>query len=211
VTVDPRDWKARNDMTVNVGLGTGSKSEQLAHLQMIIGAQKEAIAAGLVSPKNLFNSAKELTRLAGHKNVDAFFTAPGAPPDPNDPTSAPITPPPDPKMQEGQQKLQLEQAKAASDARLNAQKHQAEQQINAAKIASDAGLKREQLKLEFDLKLQQMNAEFALKREQMAAEMALRREQIALDAQARPREGGDHGRGQGAHIGEDVRMGGEMG
>src|SRR5215471_12544485 len=39
VTVDPRDWKARNDMTINVGLGTGSKAEQLAHLQLIIGAQ----------------------------------------------------------------------------------------------------------------------------------------------------------------------------
>src|SRR5262249_49309232 len=54
VTVDPRDWRARNDMTINVGLGTGSKAEQLAHLQLIIGAQKEAIAAGLVSAKNLF-------------------------------------------------------------------------------------------------------------------------------------------------------------
>src|SRR5207245_10748125 len=32
VTVDPRDWKARNDMTIHVGLGTDSKSEQLAHL-----------------------------------------------------------------------------------------------------------------------------------------------------------------------------------
>jgi hypothetical protein len=28
VTVDPRDWRARNDMTINVGLGTGSKAEQ---------------------------------------------------------------------------------------------------------------------------------------------------------------------------------------
>ena len=57
VTVDPRDWKARNDMTINVGLGTGTKTEQLAHLNMVIGAQEKAIAAGLVSPKNLYNSA----------------------------------------------------------------------------------------------------------------------------------------------------------
>ena len=62
--------------------------QQLAHLQLIIGAQKEAIAAGLVSAKNLFHSAKELVKLAGHKNVDAFFTPPGAPADPADPTSA---------------------------------------------------------------------------------------------------------------------------
>ena len=79
VMVDPRDWRARNDMTINVGLGTGSKAEQLAQLQLIIGAQKEAIAAGLVSAKNLFHSAKELVKLAGHKNADAFFTPPGAP------------------------------------------------------------------------------------------------------------------------------------
>src|SRR6478735_7781207 len=90
ITVDPRDWKARNDMTINVGLGTGTKTEQLAHLNMVIGAQEKAIAAGLVSPKNLYNSARELTRLVGHKNVDLFFTPPGAPADPNDPASAPI-------------------------------------------------------------------------------------------------------------------------
>jgi len=63
VTVDPRDWKARADMTINVGLGTGSKAEQLAQLQLIIGAQREAIAAGLVSAKNLSHSAKELVKL----------------------------------------------------------------------------------------------------------------------------------------------------
>jgi hypothetical protein len=111
VTVDPRDWRARNDMTISVGLGTGSKAEQLAQLQLIIGAQKEAIAAGLVSAKNLFHSAKELVKLAGHKNVDAFFTPPGAPADSNDPAAAPIQPPPDPKHAEIAAKAQTEQAK----------------------------------------------------------------------------------------------------
>ena len=45
-TVDPRDWKTRNDMTINVGLGTGGKGEQLAHVMALIGLQKEALAAG---------------------------------------------------------------------------------------------------------------------------------------------------------------------
>src|SRR5207253_10147939 len=72
VPVDPRDWKTRNDMSVNVGLGTGSKPEQLAHLQLIIGAPKEAVMGGLpiVSAQNFYNSAKELTKLAGHKDLD---------------------------------------------------------------------------------------------------------------------------------------------
>ena len=120
ITVDPRDWKARNDMTINVGLGTGTKTEQLAHLNMVIGAQEKAIAAGLVSPKNLYNSARELTKLAGHKNVGLFFTPPGTPPDPNDPASAPIQPPSDPKAQEAQQRIELEKAKAAADGQLSA-------------------------------------------------------------------------------------------
>ena len=216
VTVDPRDWKARNDMTINVGLGTGTKTEQLAHLNMVIGAQEKAIAAGLVSPKNLYNSARELTRLVGHKNVDLFFTRPGTPGDPNDPASAPIQPPSDPKTQEAQQRIELEKAKAGVDAQLSAQKHQADRQMSAAKIAADTQFKREQLKTEFELKVQQMNAEFALRREQMAAEMALKREQMQLDAQARhgspEANSGMAGASTVASIGIDgVRMGGKVG
>ena len=216
VTVDPRDWKARNDMTINVGLGTGTKTEQLAHLNMVIGAQEKAIAAGLVSPKNLYNSARELTRLVGHKNVDLFFTPPGTPADPNDPASAPIQPPSDPKAQEAQQRIELEKAKAGVDAQLSAQKHQADRQMSAAKIAADTQFKREQLKTEFELKVQQMNAEFALRREQMAAEMALKREQMQLDAQARhgspEANAGMAGASTVAPSGIDgVRMGGEVG
>jgi hypothetical protein len=142
VTVDPRDWKARADMTINVGLGTGSKSEQLAHLQLIIGAQKEAIAAGLVSAKNLFHSAKELVKLAGHKNVDAFFTPPGAPADPNDPASAPIAPPADPKHAEIAAKAQTEQAKITADA--------AHQKM---KLDAQLAFEREKFALEKELKL----------------------------------------------------------
>ena len=225
VTVDPRDWKARNDMTINVGLGSGTRSEQLAHLNMVIGAQEKAVAAALVSPKNLYNSAKELTRLAGHKNVDLFFTPPGTPPAPNDPASAPIQPPSDPKAQEAQQRIELEKTKAGVDAQLSAQKHQADRQMSAAKIAADTQFKREQLKTEFELKVRQMNAEFALRREQMAAEMALKREQMQLDAQVR--HGVGHASAEGnlrAQAGFDgkanmagssgidgVRMGGEVG
>ena len=142
VTVDPRDWKARADMTINVGLGTGSKSEQLAHLQLIIGAQKEAVAAGLVSAKNLYHSAKELVKLAGHKNVDAFFTAPGAPVNPTDRASAPLTPPADPKQVEIAAKAAAEKAKIETDA--------AHQKL---KLEAQLAFEREKFALEKELKL----------------------------------------------------------
>jgi hypothetical protein len=161
VTVDPRDWKARNDMTINVGLGTGSKAEQLTHLQLIIGAQKEAIAAGLVSPKNLFHSAKELVKLAGHKNVDAFFTPPGQPADANDPASAPITPPADPKQAEIAAKAAAEKAKIAADAA-----HQ--------KMKLEAQLAFEEKKFELERELKRMDMEIARERhsQDMASHLA---------------------------------------
>jgi hypothetical protein len=79
VTVDPRDWKERNDLTINVGLGTGGKSERLAHVMAVINLQKEALAGGLtnlVSVQNLYNSAAEVVKLVDLKNVDQFFTDP---------------------------------------------------------------------------------------------------------------------------------------
>src|SRR6185437_6113719 len=60
VPVDPRDWKTRNDLTVNVGLGSGSKAQQLQEIQLIINSQSQAVAAGktnLVSDQNLYASA----------------------------------------------------------------------------------------------------------------------------------------------------------
>jgi hypothetical protein len=141
VTVDPRDWQARNDLTINVGLGTGGKSEQLAHLNMIIAVQEKAIAAGLVSPKNLYNAARELTRLAGHKNVDLFFTAPGTPGDPNDASSAPIAPPADPRLAELERKAEIEKLQAEADIATQTRKTQAELALNERKFELEKELK----------------------------------------------------------------------
>jgi hypothetical protein len=119
--VDPREWKTRNDMSVNVGLGTGSKAEQLAHLQLIIGAQKEAIQVGMVSPRNLYESAKELSRLAGHKDADRFFMAP-----PAEAAQQPLPPPSDPRQAEIAAKAAAEKARIESDATHQRMKLQAE-------------------------------------------------------------------------------------
>jgi hypothetical protein len=167
VTVDPRDWKARADMTINVGLGTGSKAEQLAQLQLIITAQKEAIAAGLVSAKNLFHSAKELVKLAGHKNVDAFFTPPGAPADPGDPAAAPISPPPDPKHAEIAAKAAAEKAKIETDAA-----HQ--------KMKLDAQLAFERARFELEKELKLLDLQIARERHQQ--EMARSAAKAVVDA-----------------------------
>jgi hypothetical protein len=169
VAVDPRCWKQRFDLTIDVGLGTGSKSEQLAHLQLIIAAQEKAIAAGLVSAKNLYASAKELTKLAGHKNVDLFFTAPGGAPD-QDPGAQPIQPSPDPKMAELQAKAEIEKLQATADIETNNRKLEAEAALAQQKFAFDAQMAERQFELEARLKV--LEAELA--REQHAQAMQIK-------------------------------------
>jgi hypothetical protein len=137
ITVDPRDWKARNDMTINVGLGTGGKTEQLAHLMSLIGLQKEALAAGkgnLVSDDNLYNSAREFTRLVGLKNVERFFTDPR--------TQAPPQAAPNPALIEMQLKGEIEKTQAQADI--------ATQQ---KKVESEMALAQQRFELEKQLRL----------------------------------------------------------
>ena len=142
VTVNPREWKTRNELTVHVGLGTGTKQQQLGMMNMIVAAQEKAIGAGLVSRRNLHNSAIHLARLAGFKNADEFFTDPAAPPNPQDPAAAPIDPPPHPDMM----KAQAAQQEAQGQIQLSAAKAQADSQHEAAK--TQAGLALEQQRFE---------------------------------------------------------------
>jgi hypothetical protein len=40
VEVDPRQWKTRNDMTINVGLGTGGKAQQFAQVMALATSRR---------------------------------------------------------------------------------------------------------------------------------------------------------------------------
>lgn len=180
VKIDPRDWKKRNDMTVDVGLGGGGKAEQMSMMNLIASYQEKALMGGLtnlVSPSNLYETAKAITRIAGHKDVDKFFTDPATAPPPKGP-------PPDPKLQiemlkiQGQKeiadkKLQQEgaheQAKFQADSALEQQKFQHEKEM--------AYVEQARLSQEHQLKLQHMGAEHQLKQAEMGQQMLLAQHQ----------------------------------
>jgi hypothetical protein len=153
VTVDPREWKTRNDLTINVGLGSGGKSERLAHVMAVVALQKEALAGGmtsLVTPKNLYNSASEVIKLVDLKDVDRFFTDPSAPDDPHNPRIAPPPQQPDPKFIELQLKAGIEKLQAQADIETQNKKVQAEIALAERKFElerelkiMDAGFRRE--------------------------------------------------------------------
>jgi hypothetical protein len=204
ITVDPRNWKTRDDLTVNVGLGTGSKETQLAMWNMLVGAQQQAVAVGLVSKRNLWNSASELVKLIGRKDPESFFTDPAAqmpqmdpnaPQDPNnpqpqmpqqDPNDAPIPSPPDPKMMELQVRQQEAQAKMQMDvqmAQMKAQLDQAAMQGKAEieRLQAQADIATQDRKTQAELALAERR--FELDRELKMLDHQMKREQAQIDMQ----------------------------
>ena len=97
VEVDPREWKKRLDMTINVGLGTASQDAQLMNINQVIGDMKEAASFGgfgqIVNMQNFYKAAAKKTKLLGFKNVDDFWIDPEKNPPP-----PPPPPPPDPSV-----------------------------------------------------------------------------------------------------------------
>lgn len=181
VQVDPRAWKSRSDMTIEVGLGTGGKEQQLVGAQLLIGAQEKAIAAGLVSKKNLFNSAKMLTKLLGHKDVDEFFTPPGKEPDPNDPDSAPLPPPENPDIAKAKMEFELKNQEAKNRDAL--ENKQAQADIATNELKTNAEMARD------DKKALQESQQSANEHMYRMAEMKLKLVSALATAASKPKPG----------------------
>jgi len=163
INVDPRDWKTRDDMTINVGLGAGGKAQQFAQTMAIANVQKEMLAGGkvnLVGDLQLYNTAAELTRIMGHKNPDRFF---------NDPTAlnpqtgqllhpppVPPSPPPDPELLAMQARAQTDQVLATHQAQLQAQKAQSAAIHLQVKTQSEIALAK--VKADLDARLSLLDA-----------------------------------------------------
>jgi hypothetical protein len=81
IPVNPSAWRTREDMTVNIGLGIGTRESNLFHLNSIQAIQKQMADGNLmgltVTPKNLFNTAKEIVKNANLPDAKMFFTDPG--------------------------------------------------------------------------------------------------------------------------------------
>jgi len=175
VEMDPRAWNAGMDVTINVGLGTGSRDRDMAMINNIMSVQaaitQKLAEAGFAEEAigmipRIALSATRLAESAGVRNPDSYF--------PQFSTDAIA------RMQ------QAARANAgAPDGRIEAerQKVSAEAGIAMRKAEIEAGLRRERMLFEQNLRREQMAGELALKREQLAAELALK-ERLALEEMA---------------------------
>ena len=170
VNVDPREWRNQFDCTVNVGLGTGNRDQQVAHLMALLQQQQMGLQIGTATPENVYQSQAELVKALGFKSTDKFFS---------DPAKAPPRPqPPTPEQIKAQAAMQLEQMRQQADA----QKFQAEQQIEMQRIQMEAQAK--QAEQEAALRVQAANDERDAAREQARIQMEAQLKQVEAETKA---------------------------
>ncbi len=82
IPVMPTEWKNRFNVTIQVGLGTGTKEQQLIILNNILDKQLQAFNLQgqrefpMVSLKNIYNTLSKIVENAGLKTVDSYFINP---------------------------------------------------------------------------------------------------------------------------------------
>jgi hypothetical protein len=78
VSFDPRSWKNQFDVSINVGLGSGNKDQQLAMLNMVMSKQEMILqqygpSNPLVSVGQYRNTLAKLIEAAGFKDASQFL------------------------------------------------------------------------------------------------------------------------------------------
>ena len=169
VSIDPREWTNGFDISINVGLGTGNKQEQMAMIAMVLGKQEEILkTAGIQNPLvSLTNYRQTLGRFieaAGFKDSNEFFLE--------------INPEQEQMMaQQGQQQQQdpaMEAYVAQMQAKMAADNAKAENDIQIAQVKAEAQirLKQQEFEMTMALKKQEFEYEAQLKALQLGAKLS---------------------------------------
>jgi hypothetical protein len=187
IPIDPRSWRNRSHVTVQVGIGMGSAAEQRANLMFIGKVQQGSAAAGIVLPNNVYNLASDLASQSGFKSKDRYFTNPAKIP--------PKPPQPDPRVQiaqiQAQAKSQADQANAQNKSQqiqlqhdLSAKQLVIQQQAEAAKNHQDAVASAQKLMLDHGLSMDETILNAVVKVVSAALMAKAQPEQIPADISA---------------------------
>lgn len=189
IEVNPKSWPAEMDLSVQVGLGTGRKDVRLAYRQQVIALQAQAVAnmPGMVTPKQLFNSAQGLVADMNIGAATDYFTDPESPE--AQAAAAQQGEKPDPEQQKMQAEMALKQAdmqakqqEAAMKLELAREEAGARLELDRQRAQMDAQMAEQAAQREYDLAVAKMQAEGQLAREKMALEAQLAQEQAELRA-----------------------------
>jgi hypothetical protein len=80
--VNPQEWRERNDLTVKVGLGTGTEDDRRNKLQMLLGMQGPLLAAVASAPKEVYAKMyalfEDAAKTLGAEMPEKYAIAPGS-------------------------------------------------------------------------------------------------------------------------------------
>ena len=165
VPVSPTEWKNRYNISINVGLGAGSKDQQIVMLNNILQKQLQAFQLQgnkeypMVTLKNIYNSLAKIIEEAGLKNVENYFVNP----DEGKELIQPSPPPPPTPIEKIEfTRIASEEKRKVAELELEARKLKAETaeailgfetkikemelkyntQLDAAKIKADADIEK---------------------------------------------------------------------
>jgi hypothetical protein len=174
VNIDPTTWGERNDMTIELGLGSGGRAQDVAILNRVLELQAEIAgtpyAQMLLTPQNAYAALTDLVSKSGSKKGAMYFTDPSTvPPQPQQPH---------PEVVKAQIEGQTDQMKA-----------QVEGQVKAQAAQQKAGLEA-----------QVAEARLALQREQMDRETQLKQQEIVMDARVAAFKAAMGGHGGGPRV-----------
>jgi hypothetical protein len=177
VPVNPAQWDASMDVTVNVGIGTSLPEQRIQTLTAIAGKQEEIIQ--MLGPDNPICSVAQLretyariVELSGFKDVSSFFK----PVDANWQPPAPGAPPPSPEQTMAQASLQIEQMKTEKDLQIK----EAEMKMKLRQQEFDNNLALQKLAQDFTLRRYAIDAQFKANYTQAQLESDARAEEAAL-------------------------------
>ncbi len=160
IPMNPMEWRDRCNVTIHVGLGTGSRDQQLQILNAILGRQLEAIklqgsAQGpVVNLNNIYNTLARIIENAGLKDVGSYFTNPEV-----GMQQMPPKQPPQPTEFEKVSQIQTQQKAAA--AQMNNDHRMREMELKYQKMILDFEAKVKELELKYQSDID----EKAIKRE----------------------------------------------
>jgi len=136
VEYDPTGWSDEMDVNINVGLGTGDKSQTIQFLGMMGAYFQQAATVGVVTPENVYKLGKELLKAGKIQGGETRLLT--------DPSTTPPAPPQEsPEQVLAKMELELETMRQQGKARDAEYKRDAD----AAELAANSQLKLLDLQL----------------------------------------------------------------
>jgi hypothetical protein len=185
IDIDPSSWANRQDMTIEVGVGSAGKDAEMARLQAGMATMQEIIGmqggveGPLVKLDNIYAYLKRyFEKGLDFKSAEPFLTDPSVQ---SEEPRAP--PPPDPAVLEAQAKLQMAQQEAMAKQELAQQQAQADVQLAQVKAQAEIETARAIAQEKAALARAEAEERALLKRQENAEAMQMRREMAAFDLQ----------------------------